>query len=247
MDGNRFDSLTRSISSRRTLGGAIAGTLAGLLGLRDVAAAPCPKGKKRCGTRCIPRRNCCTNANCRPGATGRICRNGRCGCSAARPKNCGGRCVAAGGCCSAAECPTGATCSAGGVCVCPPGQQSCGARCAGAEGTSCSGFATCCSRSCDFLVGGGTCGSCSGLFCSSGADCCPGTPCIQNRCGGCLQRAVVCTPGGQPCCESDCSLQGGTNVCLSAAGGRCKHEANCASCYLGNDCLGICVGGTCQR
>lgn len=205
MDDDRFDSLTRRISSRRAVGGAIAGALAGVFGLNEAEAARCPGGKKRCGKRCIPKRGCCTTAQCRPGATGAICRRNRC--------------------------------------VCPAGKMSCRTGCAGAEGARCTGFATCCSKSCDFLVGGGTCSSCNGLFCSSEADCCPGTPCLGNRCGGCLDRAVVCTPGGQPCCESECS--GG--VCLSEAGERCKHDANCRACYSNGQCLDTCVGGICQR
>jgi hypothetical protein len=244
MDGDRFDTLTRTISSRRALGGAITGTLAGLLGLGVASAALCPKGTKRCRGRCIPRRQCCTTGQCRPATTGRICRQGRCVCPAARPKTCGDRCVPTAGCCTAADCPTGASCSRRGVCVCPPGQRPCGARCAGAEGTPCTHFSTCCSQSCDSLVGGGTCSSCNGHFCNATFPCCPGTPCLQNRCGGCLDRAVVCTPGGQPCCDSDCA--GGS--CLSAAGGRCKHDANCRTCYFNFSlCPGACVGGICQR
>jgi hypothetical protein len=209
MDSDRFDSLTRTISSRRAVGGAIAGVVAGLIGRNETEAARCPKGKKRCGKRCIPRRGCCRTAQCRPGVTGEICRRNRC--------------------------------------VCPAGQRSCRTGCLGKEGASCTGFETCCSKSCDFLVGGGTCSSCSGGFCSSEADCCPGTPCVGNRCGGCLPRATVCTPGGQPCCESECSLLGSTNVCLSSPGQRCKHDANCRNCYIGDDCLGNCIGGICQR
>ncbi len=160
-------------------------------------------------------------------------------------KRCGKRCIPKSACCTTGQCQpgvTGRTCRRN-RCVCPAGQMSCRPLCLGKEGAPCTGFETCCSGSCDFLVGGGTCSSCNGHFCNADYPCCPGTPCVGNRCGGCLGRAVVCTPGGQPCCESECS--GGT--CLSAAGQRCKHDANCAECYLRGDCLGNCIGGFCRR
>jgi hypothetical protein len=245
MDSDRFDSLSRTISSRRVLGAAIAGTLGGLLGLGEAIAAPCPKGRKRCRKRCIPKKQCCTTGNCRPGATGRVCQRGRCVCPPARPKLCGGRCVPAAGCCTAAECPQGAICSVAGACVCPAGSSSCGARCALPEGASCVGrpSSDCCSGTCDFLVGGGTCASCVGRSCGSGNPCCPGVTCSQGFCGGCRPRATSCTPGGQPCCNSDCGPGG---ACLSAAGGRCRHDSDCRTCYLGGQCAGACASGVCQ-
>lgn len=243
MDGDRFDALTRTISSRRAFGGAVAGTVAALLGLGTADAAPCRPRQRRCRGECIARRLCCRTSECQPNVTGRVCKNGHCTCPPARPKKCGGRCIPQAACCTSAECPAGTTCS-GGACICPAGSSPCGARCAGAEGASCTGYQSCCSQSCDFLVGGGTCSSCNGHYCDANNPCCPGTPCTGNRCGGCLSRAVVCTPGGMPCCESDCS--GG--VCLSAAGGRCKHDANCRTCYFNSSqCAGACVGGFCTR
>lgn len=103
MDGARFDTFTRAIRSRRTALGGLLGLVAGLAGLAEVEAAPCPKGKKQCKKRCIPRRRCCTTSQCRPGVTGRICRRGRCIC---RPgtKPCQGRCIPAAACCGTA-CP----------------------------------------------------------------------------------------------------------------------------------------------
>lgn len=138
--------------------------------------------------------------------------------------------------------------------TCPAGSSPCGDRCAGGEGDPCdiNDLDFCCSGACDYLVGdrpnGGTCAACEGWFCQTGADCCPGTPCRQNRCGGCLHRAVVCTPGAQRCCNSDCTDQGGATVCLSNAGGRCKHDVDCAKCYfdLDGQCRDACVDGVCQ-
>jgi hypothetical protein len=139
--------------------------------------------------------------------------------------------------------------------TCPAGSSPCGDRCAGGEGDPChiNDLDFCCSGACDYLVGdrpnGGTCASCDGWFCQTEADCCPGTPCRQNRCGGCLHRAVVCAPDGPPCCNSDCTDLDGGGVCLSNAGGRCKHDVDCVSCYfdLEGSCRDACVDGRCQR
>ncbi|MDQ3694935.1 MAG: hypothetical protein M3464_15105 [Chloroflexota bacterium] len=136
--------------------------------------------------------------------------------------------------------------------TCPAGLSPCGDRCIGGEGAPCAGrpLEFCCSGACDYLVGDGTCASCDGWYCQTAADCCPGTPCRQNRCGGCLHRGVVCTPDGPPCCNSDCHAQGGPNAsCLSDAGGRCKHDVDCATCYfdLDGSCRDACVDGICQR
>jgi hypothetical protein len=91
-----------------------AGTLAGGLNPEAAAAAACPKGKKRCRKKCVPKKQCCTNAHCRPAVTGRICRNGRCVCPPARPRTCQGRFIARTDCCPA--CPAGQVCRAGGCC-----------------------------------------------------------------------------------------------------------------------------------
>lgn len=137
--------------------------------------------------------------------------------------------------------------------TCPAGTSPCGDRCAGAEGAPCGADLNfCCSGICDYLAGGpgpgGTCGSCNGGQCGGDDDCCPGTRCVTGFCGDCRHRAVVCTPGGQRCCNSDCTSQGGGNVCLSNAGGRCKHDSDCARCYLDSaNCGGACVNGVCQR
>ena len=161
-------------------------------------------------------------------------------------QRCKGRCIRKSRCCTSAECKNGTSCKRG-ACRCPAGQRPCGDQCLGKEGTRCTGFETCCSGSCDFLVGGGTCSSCRGHYCDANYPCCPGTPCLDNRCGGCLDRAVACTPGGMPCCFSDCANIGGGYACLSQAGGRCKHDANCAGCYFNSSrCAGACVEGVCQ-
>ncbi len=102
MDHDRFDSLTRTIRSRRAVSGAITSTVAGLLGLtraREAVAAPCPKGKRRCGEKCVPKGGCCKTADCRPVKAGKVCRQQRCVCPAGK-KPCGKRCLL-----KAAACP----------------------------------------------------------------------------------------------------------------------------------------------
>lgn len=112
MNNTRFDWLARSMSSRRAFNRALAGAVASLPGLRiinDVGAASCPKGEKRCGKKCIPKRGCCTNAQCKPRNSGQVCRRGRCVCPGGM-KRCGKRCIP-----KAAACPPRADAS------CPPG------------------------------------------------------------------------------------------------------------------------------
>jgi hypothetical protein len=117
---------------------------------------------------------------------------------------------------------------AGGVCSCTP------------QGTPCTTGPECCSRTCDFLVGGGTCAPCRGRSCSVGMPCCGGQSCITGYCGGCRDRAVSCTSSSQ-CCFSDCV----SGACLSAVGGRCVRDVDCRACYLGSNCTNTCVNGSC--
>jgi hypothetical protein len=139
--------------------------------------------------------------------------------------------------------------------TCPSGSSPCGDRCAGGEGDPCTinDLDFCCSGAGDYIVNpnfpGGTCASCDGWFCQTADDCCPGTPYRQNRCGGCLHRGVACGPDSPPCCNTDCAELDGGRVCLSRAGGRCKHDVDCLTCYfdLEGSCRDACVNGVCQR
>jgi hypothetical protein len=54
----------------------------------------CRPGQRQCGGRCISRKRCCTNANCRTRETGRVCKAGKC-------------VPAAGTCQSRRDCPGG--------------------------------------------------------------------------------------------------------------------------------------------
>lgn len=109
---DRFTRLVASSRSRRTLGSALLGLLVGLLGLTNAAAAPCARGQKRCKKRCIPRRQCCTSADC-PKGSGKVCRRGRCVCPASK-KRCRKRCIPKAACCGG--CPNGQVCRQGFCC-----------------------------------------------------------------------------------------------------------------------------------
>jgi hypothetical protein len=108
------------------------------------------------------------------------------------------------------------------------------------QGTSCATGESCCSGTCDFLVKGGTCAPCKGRSCDATRPCCGGQVCTNGYCGGCRDRAVSCTSSSQ-CCFSDCI----SGACLSAQGGRCARDVDCRACYLGHNCNGACVNGSC--
>ena len=108
------------------------------------------------------------------------------------------------------------------------------------KGTSCASGEKCCSGTCDFLVKGGTCAPCKGRSCDATRPCCGGQVCTNGYCGGCRDRAVSCTSSSQ-CCFSDCT----SGACLSAQGGRCARDVDCRACYLGQNCDGACVNGSC--
>jgi hypothetical protein len=131
-------------------------------------------------------------------------------------------------CCAGLQCDQTVTSGIAGTFCCAP------------EGTSCTTADSCCSGTCDFLVGGGTCAPCRGRSCSATQPCCGGQTCSNGYCGGCRDRATSCTADSQ-CCFSNCT--GG--ACLSALGGRCARDVDCRSCYLGHNCSGACVNGSC--
>ena len=108
------------------------------------------------------------------------------------------------------------------------------------KGAACTTGETCCSGTCDFLVGGGTCAPCRGRTCNAERPCCGGLTCSNGYCDGCRDRAVSCTSSAQ-CCFSDCT--GG--ACLSALGGSCVRDVDCRACYLNGTCTNACVSGAC--
>jgi len=131
-------------------------------------------------------------------------------------------------------------CCAGLQCDQPVENGVAGTFCCEPEGTSCTSAESCCSGTCDFLVGGGTCAPCRGRSCSATQPCCGGQTCSNGYCGGCRDRAVSCT-ANTDCCFSDCT----SGACLSALGGRCARDVDCRACYLGHNCNGACVNGSC--
>ncbi|HEU5433944.1 MAG TPA: hypothetical protein VFU81_19905 [Thermomicrobiales bacterium] len=82
MDADRFDTLTRLLgasgSRRKALGAGLA-CLATTTGFVDAGAkrkqANCPHGKKKCGKKCIPKRDCCKDGDCAPNQR---CEHGAC-------------------------------------------------------------------------------------------------------------------------------------------------------------------------
>jgi hypothetical protein len=108
------------------------------------------------------------------------------------------------------------------------------------KGTSCASGKSCCSGTCDFLVKGGTCAPCKGRSCDATRSCCGGQDCTNGYCGGCRDRAVSCT-ADTDCCFSNCT----SGACLSAQGGQCARDVDCRACYLGQNCDGACVNGSC--
>jgi hypothetical protein len=113
MDAFTFDRLTRRVFTRRILGGAFFGALAGLLGLTGTTAAPCPNGLKSCKQRCIPKQQCCTTANC-PKRSGKACRRGRCTCPKGK-RRCQNRCIPKAACCR--KCPPLHVCRRARCCI----------------------------------------------------------------------------------------------------------------------------------
>jgi hypothetical protein len=94
MDASRFDFLTRSLAahSRRHVSRALAGLgFAGMLGAASALPAVAGKRRKRkckgntkkCGKRCIPRANCCSDKGC-DSSLGLICVDGQCVCGVRR-------------------------------------------------------------------------------------------------------------------------------------------------------------------
>lgn len=267
MDAQDFDVLAQRLSAlatrRRLLGILATSALVGTARQESTPTADAAgkqkrrkRHKRRCGT--AARRRLCAEACGPQELCGKPVDCGECPCSSdgecqATGRGdlcCDGTCVS-GACCSNDTCAnptpacvnyTCAACTSNPQC---PRSQDCHVPlgvCCDPEGTPCTSYTTCCSRQCDFLVGGGTCSSCKGHYCDQDNPCCGGESCTNSRCGGCLDRAIVCTASFQ-CCFSDC--HGG--ACLSNSGGRCVHDADCRACYSGGQCTNTCVNGVCVR
>ena len=221
MDTQRFDALVRSLSTpsrRGLLAALVSSLLTSPLGARhEVQAKRKKKGRHKKRKRSTPPASPPSPSSppppppCVTTCTGQACGG---------PDGCGGIC----------GCTAPATCDATGQQCCNP------------EGTPCTSanFASCCSQTCDSLVGGGTCAPCRGRSCSATQPCCGGLTCVSGYCDGCRDRATSCTSNTQ-CCFSTCT----SGACLSAMGGRCARDVDCRSCYLSHNCTNACVNGTC--
>lgn len=99
MDADRFDMLLRLLSNSpsrrhglRLLAGAAVACLP-VVGRRAVDAKGgkkgkgkgkgCTNGEKKCGKKCIPKGNCCTNIDCTGCSNEQACVNGKCQCAPA--------------------------------------------------------------------------------------------------------------------------------------------------------------------
>jgi hypothetical protein len=117
MDADRFDTMIRACarppSRRALLGLGLAGGLGSLLARFDAGAKPkkCKRKQRRCRGTCIPRTNCCKDANCQ---AGEVCKKEKC---VAKPE-----------CQQNADCDGGEVCQ-NGTCACPTGTESCGGEC----------------------------------------------------------------------------------------------------------------------
>jgi hypothetical protein len=106
MDDEQFDSWTR-----RAFGVAAGGLAANILGLTASAKKKkrkkkCKGGKRKCGKKCIPKANCCTDADCGGGAT---CQDGTCLCPNGE-RECEGTCIPDDICCPGEACGQNCAC-----------------------------------------------------------------------------------------------------------------------------------------
>lgn len=177
MDSNRFDSLTRSIGSRRTV---LSGALAALLGwtaTEETEAQPksrrrqCKGGKKLCRGRCVSKRKCCRDSECPRGA---FCSNS-------------GNCICTTECCKNSDCETGSRCLKNGSC----------AKICNFSTLLCPGDCPCSFQTAEnqqhCVESRGTCDGIS-KKCTSSAQCPEGQQCQQTPCGPDNTVVLRCFP-----------------------------------------------------
>jgi hypothetical protein len=156
----------------------------------------CPDGQKPCDGGCIPRDQCCDNADCQ--ISGQVCRSDtrQCACPGAFPDVCQGACVAA---CAPDDryvrIPNTCAC-----CLVPLSPS-------GGDARNC-----CSGRQVDF---GGTmfcAGRAMGEACQFEAQCAYRN-CVQGTCSGCFPTDDYCRD------RDTCAFSGGTVHCLKALDG----------------------------
>jgi hypothetical protein len=206
VDSSAFDHLTRLCAharSRRALGGAVLGVVAGRFGFSEAEAVRCPPGKKRCGARCIRKRACCLRTQKRCG--GRCIPKGAC-CTVTH-KRCGITCIPKASCCTQADCGPLRLC-AKGTCVIGQGTCELGAdTCQGVLRPCTSAIAACsCYRTTlgetrcgnDIILPPGENGCVNDLDCAARYPSIPGVFCTKGTATG----PVGCTAANY--CQSSC-------------------------------------------
>ncbi len=235
MDGSRFDLLTRALSRRAGLRGAVAG-LAAAAGLVSTAGAKpaaesCLTNGQRCGKGSGKKGKPCAKCCSRHAVTQP---NGRKRC-ACKPAGMSAR--------NAAQCCSGER-SAGGFCgACDPGLTQCPAGCVdtGSDVANCGACGNACAAEHSCVEGACTCTATS---CPDG--CCDGASCVAAG-AACAAADTVCVAGdgctpcgglGQPCCAGDSCPDG---CCDTAAG-------VCGACVFltAGEYQGMSIGGLTQ-
>ena len=214
VDHFRFDHLAKALASHATRRASLGLVAAGLLGLTSItedAAAGKRNKKRKQRKRKRKQRGGQAPIDEQCQVVGVTCVPGQ------SPR-----------CCDGLQCDQTVANNVAGTFCCEP------------EGTTCTSGESCCSGSCDFLVGGGTCSPCRGRSCNATQPCCGGQICTNGYCGGCRDRAVACS-ADTDCCYSNCT----SGACLSAQNGPCARDVDCRACYLGQNCNGACVNGSC--
>jgi hypothetical protein len=142
MHSTLIDALVRCWGTRSRRDGLLllaGGGLAALLTRLDHGSArerqkhkkrrkKCKGNTQKCGKKCIPKSNCCTNPDCGPGGA---CLDGACFCLSGF-RTCQFACVPEDeGCCNAPECEAGQNCLANDSCAtaCTLGSTVCGGGC----------------------------------------------------------------------------------------------------------------------
>jgi hypothetical protein len=228
MDGVRFDTLARALGARTTR--RIALGIIPLFGLGNVLgdtaakkkkkkSKRCPASKKKCNRKCIPKNDCCQNANCREGE---VCHQGTCclpNClfdgsyKVCGDDGCGGSC----GPCHLGECeePSGrCRCLFGNDCgggVCCPNGQVCGS--IGACGSCPVGSNICSNIPCGVTANGGSCG------CVTTTD---GPACMSRMvCADCQTAEDCAAVLDRPVADVGCMRNIACTVCPSTGNAGC--------------------------
>jgi hypothetical protein len=192
VDNATFDRLVRSISrhvTRRTALGFIStvGLSVFATSALDASAKPCKGIKKKCGKKCIPKKDCCNDKECDRQVAGQVCKNGACKCPGGQRK-CGDQCIANETCCTngATGCPHSYVCDEG--------------TCLNCIGDTCEFDEECCTNYCEPELGC-LCWN-GGSPCTSNRQCCSGTCQGDGKCA-CDPIGALCSPGFG-CCSGNC-------------------------------------------